>query len=301
MEDSKLKAIFIDDVGLKTKMVVEPYFTYFLNLFENECQSLTKWEALMAYIKEKGLTPQDYIGMRSNVAKDVIEAIKATDEYATFLESPMDFAPSIGKVDIYTNNFDGKEIISYDMKSSNFQVMKHFNESLVLGCETYDELISKFTDCPLLIGSKSLRQYIFGNLNQKRIMNLSQCASTQLARAIGKRDGLHLIGVNNDEVFYGVTDPKLIGEPQMIVFDGIEFTPSRFTLRELRFIGDNGKHIKAYVKEHSNGKKTIHSCMSVFYPQVYKLVNMQEISDYDLAFIHEGILSSFNHPLQIVE
>lgn len=301
MEDNKLKSIFIDDVGLQVKMTEEPYFTYFIGLLEGYSSSRTKWDALVGYLNENGLSTEQYIEMRAKVAKEIIEAVKATKEYEEYSNEPLDPNFSVKRIEIYNHEFNDREFVSYDMKSSNFQVMKHFSEDLVLGCKTYEELISNYTDCPTLLKSKYLRQYIFGNLNPKRNIRHSAELSLKLARSIGEVKGFKFIGINNDEVFYEVVEPSLVGDPKPITFDGVEFSPSRFVLRELRFKGDNGKLIKAYVKEHHNGKKTIHACMSVFFPQVYKIVNNLEITENDLVFMHEGILSHFNHPLQNFE
>lgn len=55
---------------------------------------------------------------------------------------------------------------------------------IVLGCETYQELLSKFTQNPYIFESKHIRQVIFGHLNPKRQQTIQKFLMQKVVTAL---------------------------------------------------------------------------------------------------------------------
>lgn len=93
---------------------------------------------------------------------------------------------------------DAKYYISLDQKQANFNAMKFFDPELVLGCDTYEELIGKFTDDQYIIDCKQLRQIFFGHLKGKRISSIQKHIQAHLYNLL--KNSVKIVGqMSNDE------------------------------------------------------------------------------------------------------
>lgn len=289
----KLRKKFIEDSSIPISYYEGDAFMYYIRLYGFE----EKWDMLVRYLDEKGMSDDEYLSMRSTTIASAVDAISSTDAYSWFCMEPFQIKETASGFNLYSVENHGKQFLTYDMKESNFQVMKRFDRDIVLGARSYADFISKFTDCQTLISSKPVRQVIFGKLNPHKVSVMSRDKAAGLANHHEVAEGIMLSGINNDEVFYEVTDRESVGELADIEYDGVVFRPSLFTLETVQYSAENGKTVRAFIKRHHDGRITFHACGSIYYAQVYKDVNGMPLGPYDLMFMHEGIPAQFTKQL----
>ena len=288
-----LRKKFIEDFSIPVSYYEGDAFMYYIRLYGFE----ERWDMLVRYLDEKGMSDEEYLSMRSDIIASAVDAISSTDAYFRFCMPHSQSNETAPGFNLYSVANHGKKFLTYDMKESNFQVMKSFDRDIVLGARSYADFISKFTDCQTLISSKYVRQVIFGKLNPHKVTTMSREKAAGLANHHEVAEGIMLSGINNDEVFYEVTDMESVGELVDIGYDGVVFRPSLFTLETVQYSAENGKTVRAFIKRHNDGRITLHACGSIYYAQVYKDVNGMPLGPYDLMFMHEGIPAQFTKQL----
>lgn len=102
---------------------------------------------------------------------------------------------------------EGKKYISIDMRKANWTVLKSYDPPFVNELpNSYDELLDKFEMPDVFKKSKSLRQYIFGNINPRKQAKAQRVIIQELIDAFSKLDGITMECVKNDEVIYSYSD-----------------------------------------------------------------------------------------------
>jgi len=109
---------------------------------------------------------------REKVISDISRALTSTEIYKIFLEQSDDsieqkyHRPSlpISRDWIYREPHHGLSLISIDLKYANFQALKYFSRDLVLGCDTWEELMGKFAPYLYFQKSKIMRLKIIGKM-----------------------------------------------------------------------------------------------------------------------------------------
>ena len=150
----------------------------------------------------------DAYEFRKNKSDEIIEFIKGTNAY-----NELCYDKNI--IDFPTNKSieyeEGVKYFSVDLRSANWVALKkydpeHINE---LGSD-YSEFLSKFNLPEVFIHSKYLRQFIFGNVNPKKIIKVQRNLIQEIVRKY--QDVLQVEGVRNDEVIFSFKDFKDIKE-----------------------------------------------------------------------------------------
>lgn len=103
------------------------------------------------------------------------------------------------------NGNTGKKLVSIDLVKGNYQSLKNVGSEYVLGTQTYEELISKFTDEKCMITSKFFRQMVFGLLRPDLQASVQRNLLGQLIQSVFKEHEYPIISLSNDEVVLHVT------------------------------------------------------------------------------------------------
>jgi len=155
-----------------------------------------------ALYKECESEIDDAYEFRKNKSEEIIEFIKGTNAYNELCYDK-------NLIDFPTNKSleyaEGVKYLSIDLRSANWVALKkydpeHINE---LG-STYSEFLSKFNLPKVFIHSKYLRQFIFGNVNPKRLIKVQRNLIQDVVRQY--QDILQIEGVRNDEVIFSFKD-----------------------------------------------------------------------------------------------
>ena len=99
--------------------------------------------------------------------------------------------------------------ISIDLRSANWVALKHYDPNHIneLGSD-YIDFLSKFNLPKVFLHSKYLRQFIFGNVNPKRLIKVQRHLIQEMVRKY--QDKLQVEGVRNDEVIFSFKNFKEI-------------------------------------------------------------------------------------------
>lgn len=137
------------------------------------------------------------LDFKSNKSKEIIDFLKGTNAYNEMLydKSLIDY-PTAKSIEYQ----EGINYLSIDIKSANFSALKRYDVPLNELGENYFDFISKFNVPNVFIHSKYLRQFIFGNLNPKKIVKVQRNMIQEIVRKY--QDHLQVEGVKSDEVIF---------------------------------------------------------------------------------------------------
>ena len=90
--DLDLRDRFVKDYNLPIQVLVSPYFEYFVELYEEDYQSKSKWERLQYEIKTRFEgKPGKYLDHFYITRNQIIEDIERSQDYKDFCEDPKFF------------------------------------------------------------------------------------------------------------------------------------------------------------------------------------------------------------------
>jgi hypothetical protein len=188
------------------------HFDYYIKQLSKTQKFKDIQEFLEMYKDSEDLIGEDAYGYRKNKSDQIIEFVKSTNAYneLCYDKNLIDYPTS------QTIHYDEKiKYISIDLRSANWIALKnydpvHINE---LG-DTYEEFLTKFDLPKVFIHSKYLRQFIFGNVNPKRLIKVQRNLIQEVVR--NYQDRLILEGVRNDEAIFSFDDfsqlPEIVSE-----------------------------------------------------------------------------------------
>lgn len=290
---------FIKDFSLPIPVYKEPYFSYFLELYDEIYNTKSKYQLLIdALNKVNNIKKCSY-----DLMEKITTEIKSRPEYAIFIKDQKYNEKELpNNVDIYVNNQKKwpKYYISLDLITANYNCVKFFDNNLVLNSNTWSELIGKFTEIEYFKESKHFRQIIFGNLHTKRIASIQKYILSFLYDKI--KDKVKVLGkVSTDELIIDTCDKTIKDDYQKIV-DIINDLPEnmkkmwRIVILSIEPIGNS----KAFVKkiytspELNSFKIEIKNIEKDFHAQAYKYYIGKDIEEYDRKGMKDDFLITYD-------
>lgn len=140
----------------------------------------------------------DLYEFRMKKSSEIVEFLKTTRAYndLTFDNLIKDYP--ISKTFQYQED---RKYLSIDIKKANWTVLKNYDPPFVNELpNSYDELLDQFGMPDIFKKSKSLRQYIFGNINPKKQIKAQRVIIQDIIEIIG--NSLNIECIKNDEVIY---------------------------------------------------------------------------------------------------
>lgn len=206
---------FVSDYKLPIPITFDEYlFNYYLDLFEKDYQSRTKWNNLIKLIEENfDKNSENFIDEYKKIREEIITTVLENPYYQEFNNMDMNKFAIKDKINVSSNNIYNQEnivnkiFLSIDLKKANFQALKYVNPKIVYDCETYEDFIGKFTDLNYIKDSKYSRQVIFGMLNPKRHITVEKYMINEIRKVlipILQEDKFKLISMSNDELIYEI-------------------------------------------------------------------------------------------------
>lgn len=327
---NSLKKRFVSDYNIPIIIFEEYDFNYFLDLYENQFGSRTKWNELISTINDKfDSNPHLFLEEYARVRNVMIESIETNDYYKIFNDnmnilSQYDL-PKLNypSSNVYKETNDGRYFLSIDLKKANFSALM-YHDSRMFGEEipiTYEEWVSKFTDLDYIKESKYTRQVIFGKLNPKRQIKIENYMIYQVLKSHQELfESLNIetdvVSFCTDEVVFDVTNSidyvinnmyaikhlqKYFKDDILIPID-IEV----YHLHLQKFETYKGANIPVYMKtsvelkdrgKFNSVSYDLFSVPSFYYAQVHKLIHGSPINETDMKFYMEGQIARFYHPL----
>ena len=285
---------FVDDYNLPITLLDEPYFSYFLSLYDRDYGTLAKYEMFKDAVEKLG---SEAAFLEGQYLEDDMK------KYA--IDTPQ--MPNLGKQDIYNRTNVGRYFVSVDMSRANFQVLKKYNKRLVFNADTYEEYMAWFTDMPYIVGSKYTRQVIFGNMKPKKQVAMQRFYMRQVF------DYLY----DDSNVYYHDAGGRCISGDQFrvftndeIVFETDGYMPAEeaeIMKRSIKRALDIDVTVKSFllkgigeeyfVKEYENGTRDFKKIPPDIFPQVYKKYCGIRLEDNDFLFFYNGRLARYVDPL----
>jgi hypothetical protein len=310
MFSNKVLKRFVKDYKLPIQVIQQPYFEYFLDLYNADYNAKEKYKLLEQAIS-KFDSEDIFLAEYYNIRDKVINSIKETEAFQDFNNMKLDDfnVPNKGYPahDIFNLGNIDKYFISIDLKKANFQALKYFNKEIILNCNIYEDLIGMFTDMDYMKESKYLRQVIFGNMNPKRQVKMERYITEQilnylLAKGFFKEKQIKM--VSNDEMIFELDFAEAwdLWNEDYIKLINIIKDKLNFNVDIEVFKLNNINNTKYFVKKFIN--KTGYELMCVplvYFAQVYKQYNNLQIEDNDLLFYYENQVCKFANPIEFEE
>lgn len=219
------------------------------------------------------------------------------------------------KVNLYAPQHAGQEFISIDLVKANFYAMRLYDPELVGGANTYESFIERcFADGtvdPYWVGSKYIRQVIFGNCLPKKQRRIEKHVVTKMVRLLLEWCSPDdVVGTSHDEIIVRGTDE--IWNRVANAYAGMPFRASSFSLMKC---ADHpyywkalheGRGVEVWPHPVSGVPLTsrvpnegfeVKGVPSYLHAQVYKHVKGLPLSEEDLVFWFEGQIAHFDEPL----
>lgn len=144
-------------------------------------------------------TVDDMFAYRMECTNRLVEYIESTRAFNDLNLDPMVPDLPVNKSFEYV---EGRYYVSFDLRKANWQAVKSYDPAFVneMG-DSWEELVESLGIPPLFARSKQLRQYVFGNLNPKRLMKVQRRMVQSLVDALPVPDC-----VKHDEVILSFED-----------------------------------------------------------------------------------------------
>lgn len=184
------------------------HFDYYIDQLSKIQKFKNIKELISLYEKAELELGVDLYEYRFKKSQEVIDFIKNSNAYSEMMldNQLIDYPTSRS-----ANYVEGVNYLSIDMKSANWVSLKRYDPDHIneLG-STYSDLLYSFGMPEIFIHSKYLRQFIFGNINPKRISKVQRNMIQEVVRKY--QDSLQVDVVRADEVIFTFKDFKEIGE-----------------------------------------------------------------------------------------
>ena len=305
---NRLKRRFLKDCGLSIALTDSPYFEYFIEMYDKAFHTKEKLNTFMNIVSRFD-NESEVLDYLQSITDGIFKDIQQKDAYKDFLQADMKqflVKSKYPSSSIFKECNTGKKLISIDLSKANFQAMNYFNPN-ILESETYIDFLKKYTNEQHIINSKYIRQVIFGNLNSKRLSTIEKYMIYQIVELLENLGlGNSILLVTDDEiVLEGNEDIYTLILKELDTIKNLKVDVELFILKTLR--KENGQPFKSdkfYVKEfisytdEKNLNFEIKATDSTFYPQFFKLLTKQELTEYDLVFVNEGFVASYKEPIK---
>lgn len=294
-----IKRRFIRDFKLPVPVIEEPHFSHYLGLSNKTHKSFELLTLLSESLSEHG-SEEAFFTFRDNVLKRMKSDIMATSAWKEFEQEKivlnLDQGKDWQKDTLYQPDFAGFDYISLDMKKANFQALRFVNAELVLHANTYEELLSRYTDNEYLHRSKMFRQVFFGALLPKKQVRIQRYLMFRVYEAL-KDAGLDMKQVysaNNDELIVRVLnkDERNIAEKVQYLMTGdVDLSIEHFHLEQVHPVKS------FFAKRYSDNTFTLKKVDGPLVPEVLRHMRGEKPSSCDRFFLHDGRVAQFNTPL----
>jgi hypothetical protein len=288
-----LRKRFIKDCKFPISLVQDPYFEYFLDLYEDYYGSKSAYTQFSELVYRLGGEEQFFVESK-RITDSIIRDISETPEYIDFNTTDLSFFDVTGGVsqkNIYHKDHVGQAFASFDLVKANYNALKFIDPAIVLQSTSYEDLIGKYTDDAYFIESKHIRQVIFGNLNPKRQIKIEKYLIQKrvIPELLKFMPGLdRYVSASDDEV---VVRLDLFETITTQFIQGIKKTamgvPVRYTPYVLEQLADKPYFLKVLpYGEHPpvEFKAVPHN----YFAECYRFHKKQEPTEYDKCTYHEG-------------
>lgn len=291
---------FVKDNNLPIPVLDDPYFEYFINLYQKDFNTVN----LILNLNDCAANTnswENFFQESKTIMDSVIDAVSSTEAYGEFLSMDMDAYKPIQQINhskLYKQTNANKQFVSIDLKKANFQALKYYDSELVFNCDFYEELLEIVSDDvhDYYMKSKQIRQVIFGNLNPKRQQTIQKYMISLILNVLYEN------GFSEEQIFSSSPDEIIVESNDV---DGISNIIEQsndcnnmhlhidsFVLKQIH------ENYSYFVKEYENGSVEFKGVPQNNMAEFYKYYYGMDINNYyDLVFVLDGRIAHFDKPL----
>ena len=297
-----LRKRFVKDCKLPIALLQDPYFEYYIDLYEEFYKSKTLYMQFCDLVERLGGEEQFFKDSK-RITDSVISAISETPAYKLFNVgdlSKYDSKSEVRQQNVYHQQNVGQAFASFDLVKANYNALKYIDPAMVLHTKSYEDLMRKYTDEGYFIQSKHIRQVIFGHLNPKRQRKIEKYLIQQ--RVIPELlkflpDITEYVSASDDEV---VVRLGLFETLSKDFKEGLKNTafgvPVRYTPYVLGQLGDKPYFIKQ-LPVGANPPVEFKSVPQNYFAECYRFYRNQEVTEYDMCTYHDKRVVKYLEPL----
>jgi len=307
---SSVKKRFVKDYDLPITIMKEPWWSYYMDLYDNLFQTHQKLESLQKLLRRLG-DGSDFFNESDRITTSIIKDISKTQEYKDFLVEDMtkySFANAPKNTQLYIPENADRYFLSVDMSHANYQALKFVN--CVLYTKDWEELLGWYTQDEYFHNSKYLRQVIFGNLNPKRQRTLIRYLNRSKVLTVLIRVGCPIVNFSEDQCVIDITDKvKIYGSLNSPLSENLKNVTSEITEKVVALLSDAVQvHIEGfklkrlsnkpyYVKEKSDGTVKFCCCPAHYFSEIYRFYYREPLSELDGFTFYDGRAVRYITPL----
>lgn len=237
--------------------------------------------------------------LMQKIKSDVNEYIKHHPEFIEFNKKTHDTSDSqkiIMKHDVYHEMNERKTLISIDIKSAYFRVLKHYCPGLFT--DEWKTFLQGYTDITFLLESKMFREIIFGDLNCKKIHGLQNVLINDVHQVLLSSEFESLIKPIYclcDEIVYEIKDPSIFDyESFAKLVNSVHLNYFHIRMFKLVKLGSHPYFVKEYIKP--NDIRNEFKCVpKKFIMQVIKFYESKPMIELDRKFADvSGYIATFD-------
>lgn len=309
---TSVKKRFVKDFSLPINLFKEPYFSYFLNEFNNFYKIDEKINYLNTIFNDIDSENQ-FFDLSEKLVDSIKKEILNTNSYKNFNEKSIgEIIPNedeLGKLNVinqelYIDENINKFYLSVDLSNANYNVINLFGLNDELKVKSYQNLLSKNTNYDYFIKSKYIRQVILGQLNPSRQQKIQKKVLLHFIKTLKDNSINNRITISsNDEFIIHLNKNDNIDNLQIKINSILLTLDNKFHFFKVekstfQKIDENHKFlIKKTFDLNNNEKIDFKNVPTLFFPQVYKKYFNLEVNDYDLTFFHEGFKAKLEEKL----
>lgn len=304
LKSHRIRSRFLKDYSLPFNLVHDPYFEYFLELFDEDYSSMEAYHYLEGLLFLVSNDEEWFFTLGEQIKNEIIARITSTAAYSKFTTADLSTfqieSPNPTGGNLYTPSNSGSRFVSVDLLEANFNSMNYFDSDIFadfLEPESFVDVMRRTTRYEYFIKSKRFRQVIFGSLSPKRQRKIQRWWIHQIIERLINEylvgDGANsIIAISDDEIILRADAM----EPGM--FDDLKewcHLPLHIKPFQLERIGEHPYYFKRY----PDGKIEIKGVPTYLMPQIYKAVKGMPIEEIDRTFYFENQVAVFKESFEI--
>lgn len=297
-----LRKRFVKDCQLPISLIQDPYFDYFIDLYEEFYKSKTLYTQFCDLVNRLG-GEEPFFKESNRITDSIIKDISDTPEYSKFNTcdlSEYETKSEVRQQNVYHQQNVGHAYASFDLVKANYNALKFIDPAIVLNTENYEELLGKYTIEEYFINSKHIRQVIFGHLNPKRQRKIEKYLIQQ--RVIPELRKF----MTNSEAYMTASDDEVVVRFYPLEFvtdcflDGLKNfkagVPVRYTSYVLMQLEDKPYFYKSFSLD-NHPPVEFKAVPQNYFAECYRYYRKEKPTEYDMCTFHDGRVVKYLDPL----
>lgn len=263
------------------------HFDYYISQLSKLDKYHNIYDLIELYKRAESVT-DDIYQFKIEKSNQIIDFIKSTRAYGELNEDNL--IPDLPTTKNFVYSEDNR-YLSIDIKKANWYILKKYDPEFLneLG-DSYELLLTKFGLPEVFHYSKTLRQFIFGNLNPKRQIKAQRVVVEEIIQKF-KPLNLEIACIKPDEIIYVVNNDDILQQ----ILNEIDYNVFKTKIYRVERLDDFRIH-SYYDKFDNFLHKELVGCNShLFYINLKKYILNQPVEIKDLFFRMDGNLAIWNY------